>query len=58
MPCPVPRKPDVQFDVSTKAAQHNANLLQEYNYEFAKLLAMQFGIRHDARFWIRVPASR
>jgi hypothetical protein len=41
MPCPVPRKPDVQCDASTKAAQHNADLLRVHNCDFAKVLAMQ-----------------
>jgi hypothetical protein len=47
MPCPVPRKPDVQFDVPTQAAQHNTDLLCEHNYDVAKLLATQHGTTLD-----------
>jgi hypothetical protein len=56
-PCPVPAKPDIQFEVSMLAAQHNANLLQEFDYDIAKLLDKQRGTTLDFGSEFR-PASK
>jgi hypothetical protein len=55
--CPPPTKPDIQFEVSMHAAQHNADLLRANDYDIARLLEKQRGTTQDFGTEFR-PASK
>jgi hypothetical protein len=46
-PCPVPSKSTVQFEMSPEAAEHNASLLREVDYDMTRFLATQRGSTLD-----------
>jgi hypothetical protein len=46
-PAPTPAKSAVRFDVSTEAAEHNASLLREVDYDFQKFFETQAGTTVD-----------
>jgi hypothetical protein len=46
-PTPTPSKSSVRFDVSPEAAEHNASLLREIDYDFQQFFATQTGSTLD-----------
>jgi hypothetical protein len=52
-PPPTPTKSSVRFDVSPEAAEHNASLLGEIDYDFQKFFSTQAGSTLDfgSKFW-------
>jgi hypothetical protein len=47
-PCPTPARPTIRFEVSQEAAQHNAQLLRQVDYDMTQFLGTQRGTTVDA----------